>query len=189
MRQEAHEPVRTTSGALVHPRTTRDMSASHWLLCSADDRQAARAAWDRKGVALLRCGGLFTAIRIPAPIVFAAAGSEGREDVSAYLTEALHGRPVFVDQTAAWFYCLVPASTCRGWKKPETECFGRDTYVGVPHPSHDVRHPTARSYWSVPMAGPGDLCLPHTVAQLVDFGRLRAVETGSKPAEVGGGVR
>ncbi len=157
----------------MHLRTDRDLSVSHWLLCSAKDRAKACEEWEEQGIAVLRCGGLFTAIRVPAPIVYAAAGTKDREGVSEYLTGALCGGPVFADQAAAWFYCLVPASACRRWDKPGTECFGRDTYVGVPHPSRDARHPMARSYWSVPMDGPGNLCSAEAVAGLVDFGRLR----------------
>ncbi|GGZ98948.1 hypothetical protein ACFOOM_30210 [Streptomyces echinoruber] len=189
MREETCEPAGTSSGAVVHLRSDGDLSVAHWLLRAADSRDTACDEWARQGVALLRCGGLFTTIRIPAPIVFAAAGTEDREGVSAYLTRALHGGPVFADQTAAWFYCLVPTSTCHRWSKPQTDCFGRNTYVGVPHPDCDVHHPTARSYWSVPMDRPGDLCRPDAVAQLVDFGRLRVLETASEPVRAGSGQR
>ncbi|MGW4548381.1 hypothetical protein ACWEN4_18700 [Streptomyces violaceorubidus] len=167
----------TTSGALV---PIRDLAVSNWLLSAADDRSRAETEWNHRGVALLRCGGPFTAIRLPVPLVFAAAGSEDRAHVSAYLRAALHRGPVFVDQTAGWYYCLVPARACESWREPDTECFGDDHYLGVPCPGVDVQHPRARSYWVVPMDEPADLCSPDAISQLVDVARQRTTEAGSR---------
>ncbi|MBX9395679.1 hypothetical protein K4749_19270 [Streptomyces sp. TRM72054] len=177
--------METSPGVLVHSRSDRNAAVQHWLLCAAQNRDTARLEWRERGFTLLRCGGLFTAIRIPAAVVCAAAGTEDREEVGEFLETALHGGPVFVDQTAAWFYALVPASTAQTWQKPQTECFGQDTYLGVPHPSIDRRHARARSYWAVPMDGPGNLCSPGAVSQLVEVGRLRQAEQDSRGADAG----
>ncbi|MGX1514064.1 hypothetical protein RKD44_005352 [Streptomyces collinus] len=169
--------VVTTSGALVQ---SRDLAVSNWLLSAADDRSRAETEWNDRGVALLRCGGPFTAIRLPSDLVFAAAGSEDRARVSSYLRAALHRGPVFVDQTAGWYYCLVPARACETWREPETECFGDDHYLGVPCPGVDFQHPRARSYWVVPMDGPADLCSPEAISQVLDAARQRSAEAGGR---------
>ncbi|MER7051610.1 hypothetical protein [Streptomyces sp. NPDC000351] len=167
----------TTAGALVQ---ARDRAVSNWLLAAADNRDRAQREWNDRGVALLRCGGAFTAIRVPASLITAAAGSEERVRVSVYLSAALHRGSVFVDQTAGWYYCLVPSKACDSWREPETECFGDDHYLGVPCPGIDFRHPRARSCWVVPMDGPADLCNPDAISQLVYVTRKKTAEAGAR---------
>ncbi|MFB7088657.1 hypothetical protein [Streptomyces sp. NPDC056296] len=169
--------VVTTAGALVQ---ARDRAASNWLLAAADNRDRAQRDWNDRGVALLRCGGAFTAIRVPASLITAAAGSEEHAWVSAYLSAALHRGPVFVDQTAGWYYCLVPSKARESWQEPETECFGDDHYLGVPCPGIDFQHPRARSCWVVPMDGPADLCSPDAISQLLDVARKKTAEAGAQ---------
>lgn len=84
-----------------------------WLLSSAEDRAQARAEWDETGLALLRCGGLFTAVRIEADLVHAAAGTIESAAVDAYLDAALLGGPAFADRGSGRFYVLVPPSAAR----------------------------------------------------------------------------
>ncbi len=167
--------VVTTAGALVQ---ARDRAISNWLLAAADNRDRAQREWNDRGVAPLRCGGAFTGIRVPASLVTAAVGSEQRARVSAHLSAALHRGPVFADQTAGWYYCLVPATACETWREPETECFGDDHYLGVPCPGIDFQHPRARSCWAVPMDGPAELCSPDAIRQLIDVARKKTAETG-----------
>ncbi|MEU0088309.1 hypothetical protein [Streptomyces sp. NPDC006274] len=150
------------------------MAVAHWLLAAATDIPAARTEWATTYTALLRCGGGFAAVRIPATIVQAAAGTADPAETDAYLTGALDG-PVFVDQHSQQYYALVPASMAQlpKWVMllgRDAQCLGRSTFVGVPHPGQtDPR--AARSYWCVPMNGPGVLCGPHAVVALVARGR------------------
>ncbi|MFE5813023.1 integrase core domain-containing protein [Streptomyces sp. NPDC056479] len=46
-----------------------------WLLLAAPDKNRAHAEWEKDGAAVLQCGLLFTAVRIPGTIVRAAAGT------------------------------------------------------------------------------------------------------------------
>ncbi|MGW1723495.1 hypothetical protein ACWCQK_11275 [Streptomyces sp. NPDC002306] len=163
------------SDAVVHTRAERELAVSHWLVCAADDLRAAQEQWEDQGVALLRCGGLFSAVRIPAAIVFAAAGTDDRDGVDAFLADALHGGPVFVDTISGCYYCLVPASAQRWWTSVDAACLGRESYLGVPNPCLDASSAGARSYWCVPMDGPGDLCVAATVHKLVLLGRHRRI--------------
>ncbi|WP_327315908.1 hypothetical protein [Streptomyces sp. NBC_01235] len=165
MRSVLHVHSPTASG----PETAR--SVATWLLRAADDVDSARAEWETRKVALLRCGRVFAAIRLPADIVFAAARSERPVLVGHYLAVALHGGAVFVDKTAAWYYCLVPPGTCRDWRMPGTDCLDDDHFLGVPRV--DVTGPENRSYWCVVPAFPEALCRPDAVAHLVELGRFR----------------
>ncbi|MGP2437001.1 hypothetical protein [Streptomyces sp. JW3] len=164
-----------TGGILVHTRAVRDFAASTWLLMAAPDIQQAREEWAAHGVALLRCGTLFTVVRDPLVLIEAAAGTEDRQQIGEYLSQALLGGPAFLDQTAHSVYFLVPGSTGRTWRVPDTDIAGADTYIGVPVPGVQ---PDGRRYWLVEMDGPGMLCSPSAVMQLVMHARYRAVAGG-----------
>ncbi|MFE5596686.1 hypothetical protein [Streptomyces sp. NPDC056549] len=158
---------------LVHSRRDREAAAETWLLLAAADKRQAREEWKTYGVALLRCGGLFSAVRIPAAIVHAAAGTTEREGLVAFLTEALDG-PVFFDGSGQHFYALTPHSAARFWKVPDTECLGSDFYLGVPATSVTEPDPCCAAWWVVPMDGPAALNTPANVALLVQAGRSLA---------------
>ncbi|MDX3298564.1 hypothetical protein PV569_33425 [Streptomyces scabiei] len=177
---EARAPAKAGSGVLVHSDRARALAAGAWLLVAAQDRAQAKAAWEKpNGIALLRCGGLFGAIRLSTDLVRAAAGTEDNRAIDAFLAEALHGAPVFMDQYAQWYYVLVPASTGMRpeWRSPRlppgVEFLGQDCFLGAPRP--DVVRPEegVRSYWCVPMEGPGSLGVPDAVSQLVAIGRFQ----------------
>ncbi|MFI9755806.1 hypothetical protein [Streptomyces collinus] len=51
------------------------MASGHWLLVAAEDWNKARDEWAHGRVTLLRCGGIFAAVRLPADLGHAAAGS------------------------------------------------------------------------------------------------------------------
>ncbi|MFF0222601.1 hypothetical protein [Streptomyces sp. NPDC004629] len=153
-------------------------TVASWLLISAvESADRAWNDWATGGIALLRCGGLFAAVRMSAGVVHAAAGSDEPEPVCGFLDEALHGGPVFTDQLSSRYYALVPPSTAQ---RPEwtdgrhggAECLGVGSYLGVPSPTLDEEH-GHRSYWCVPMRGPGNLCTADAVSQLVLCGRYR----------------
>ncbi|MFE7330767.1 hypothetical protein ACFU8W_38670 [Streptomyces sp. NPDC057565] len=160
----------------MHSRQERELAVGHWLLTAAPDMNEARDQWATRGIALLRCGGTFAAIRIPAGIVQAAAGTEDPKRIGVYLDEAVHG-PVFIDMSSQRYYALVPASTSRlpQWadrQVPEAECLGSGCFLGVPRPQR-TEPEMFRSYWCVPMDGPGALCSPDAVSQLVTYGRYQ----------------
>ncbi|MEU5521200.1 hypothetical protein ABZ759_11125 [Streptomyces sp. NPDC047860] len=154
------------------------LTLERWLLSRTRDQESARAEWARTGVAVLRCGTLFSAVRMPADWIEAAAGSEDPEAINAYLGRALHVGAVFVDTTCRWFYFLVPAGTRHRWNIPGTVCLGSNTYVGVPRPGSLHGTGTPRSYWCVEMDGPDSLCVPNAVVQLAVHARYQVVEAG-----------
>ncbi|WP_433917049.1 hypothetical protein [Streptomyces sp. NBC_01744] len=169
----------------MHTRHERQLAVSHWLLAAAQDMKEARKEWAVAGIALLRCGGIFSAIRVPAEVVHAAAGTDELHQVNAYLSAALMGGPVFVDVASRRYYVLVPASAAHQdvWKSrlvPEVECLGSGCFLGVPSPNATAPS-EARSYWCVPMDSPGELCVPQAVSQLVMAGRYQraAAERGA----------
>ncbi|MGW4954792.1 hypothetical protein [Streptomyces parvulus] len=154
----------------------RRLAVEHWLLNGADNERAARQRWREDGVALLRCGRSFGAVRIPLAVVGAAAGSEERIMIAAYLYEALLGGPAFVDGASNLVYCLVAPLAGYGCA-PGSEYLGEDSYLGVPVLGASGH---ARSCWLIEPDGPGVVCRPESVQRLVEFGRLRAgMETGA----------
>ncbi|MER6617350.1 hypothetical protein [Streptomyces xantholiticus] len=159
--------ARVTTGA------ERQLAVEHWLLSTSPDAQQVRAQWRESPIALLSCGAVFAAVRIPALVVRAAAHSTDRDVIDGYLAEAALDGPVICDRYAGWYYALVPVGTARRWDVPDTVCLGLGSTLGVPRPglsgADDVR-----VYWSVPMDSAGALCSAHAVSQLVMTGRYRA---------------
>lgn len=152
----------------------RDLGG-HWLLSAAPDRGAARQEWYERSVALLPCGELFSAVRIPAALVHAAACTTDEAVIDVYLAGALLDGPVICDRYAGWYYALVPASTALRWDVPDLLCLGRESSLGVPRPGLTGAG-RERLYWSVPTDPAGRLCLPDAVTQLVMVGRYMVVQ-------------
>lgn len=185
---EVRTPVEAGDGVIAHSRQVREFAASTFLIAAALDLNEARRAWNKQnGIALLRCGGLFGAVRLSTDLVRAAATTENTAQVDAYLAETLHGAPVFMDQFAQWYYILVPASTGqrKEWKTarlaPQAEFLGRDCFLGVPRP--DATEPEGvRSYWCVPMDGPGNLADPDDVFRLLAVARHRQAAADILPS-------
>ncbi|MGW0495006.1 hypothetical protein ACWD0Z_06080 [Streptomyces sp. NPDC003007] len=139
-----------------------------WLLAAAPDVQQARWEWGDGGLTFLRCGGLFTAIRLPGDLVRAAAGSSKATEVDAYLAEALGG-PVIASRGR--YYALVPPGTADEWPSLVVECLGEGTYLGVPRVDRiGLDEETQASYWSVVIPRPGVLCKAADVLALVMAG-------------------
>lgn len=189
------QPGSNSRSVFVHLGKDRELAVSHWLLSAAPDIREARNQWVTKGIALLRCGVVFAAVRIQAEIVQAAAGTEDPKHTDAYLQEALQGGPVFIDTSSQRYYALVPASTTRmpQWATavPGAECLGPGCFLGVPSPQR-TDPSSSRSYWCVPMDGPGVLCSPDAVALLVAYGnhqRSAAQPLAIKAKEEDGGAR
>jgi hypothetical protein len=178
-RDSARTPVEAEPGVLVHTPADRQLATEHWLLSTHPTPRQAQKGWARDGIALLPLGTLFSAVRIPARLVHAAAGSDDHAAVDAYLADALHGGPVICDPRGRHYYALVPASTAARWRHPLVECLGRDTYLGVPRlDAVGLDAHAWASYWSVPMSSLADLCSPEAVSQLVVLGSFRAAEEG-----------
>ncbi|MFE5591201.1 hypothetical protein [Streptomyces sp. NPDC056549] len=176
-----HGPVKTEPGVLVHSRRSREAGAETWLLLAARDTKVARAEWDEFGVALLRCGTVFSAVRIPADIVYATTGTADRVEVAEYLTTALEG-PCFYDGNSQAFYALTPCSTARRWDVPDTECLGADFFLGVPATSISEPDPRCAAWWVVPIGGPAAICDPEIVRSLVQRGQTRRSEAAALEA-------
>lgn len=157
----------------ITTRSERELAVAHWLLSAATLRAFAVDEWKTGGVTALQCGTLFAAVRIPAAVVHAAAGTEVLSEVDEYLRGAVHGGPVIYGANGQQYYALVPASIQRTWTVPGTAVVGRGDYLGVPSPDL-VRYPgRAGSYWSVPMDSPAVLCTQGAVSQLALTGRYR----------------
>ncbi|GHF77950.1 hypothetical protein GCM10017667_01620 [Streptomyces filamentosus] len=163
-------PLELSPGVLVHSRENREAAVETWLLLASPDAQKAQREWRRDGLTLLRCGGLFSAVRIPAAIIHAAAGTEDPRELTDVLGDALDG-PVFYDRSGRQFYALTPHSTARLWRVPDIECLGSDFFLGVPATSVTEPDPRYRAWWVVPMDGPAVLCVPDAVVCFVQRGR------------------
>ncbi|MEU6605085.1 ATP-binding protein [Streptomyces shenzhenensis] len=98
----------------------RRLAVEHWLLAAAEDRTWARNEWERDGIALLRCGGVFGTVHISADIIHGAAGSDDPAAVNGHLAKAVLGGPVVVDQETSPYYVLVGRSTGSRveWERP-----------------------------------------------------------------------
>lgn len=163
---ELDTPVGETSTVMTRER---QLAVEHWLLGAADDTDLARAQWaDAGGVALLACGGILGAVRVPARLVWAAAGTTELEEVDAHLRRWFSGGGAFLDLHSCLYYFLVPGSTASRWtgsEFPDVACLGRDHFLGVP--AVHLTEPRGRSYWCQPMDGPADLCDVTEVWQLL----------------------
>ncbi|MET9529618.1 hypothetical protein ABZY02_03465 [Streptomyces sp. NPDC006649] len=131
----------------------------------------ADAAWQGGSVALVELGRRFTAVRLSADIVHAAAGSDEHTGVSDALAEALDGGPVICDPWGRRYYALTPVRTLTSWRQSRgAACLGHATWLGIPRPS-DVAPTGARfSYWIVPVSSVGRVCDPARVAAVVARG-------------------
>ena len=137
----ALRPVESEPGALVHSTADRRLATEHWLMatCPAASHERLRMEWQENGVALLPLGTLFSAVRIPGRLIFATALTEDREEVDAFLDDALRGGPVICAPHGSRYYALVPGSVSRTWREAakewrsaDVEVLGIGSYLGVP---------------------------------------------------------
>lgn len=155
----------------------RQLAVAHWLRSAADRGEQTNGEWQKDDILLLSCGALFSAVRIPADLVQAAAQNTDHAVIDAYLAGALLDGPVICDRYAGWYYALVPASTAQRWDVAGTVCLGLASSLGTPHPSANGSY-GERVYWSVPMDSAGMLCSANAVAQLVRTGEYKALTRG-----------
>ncbi|MFF4690483.1 DUF6415 family natural product biosynthesis protein [Streptomyces sp. NPDC001307] len=154
------------------------LAIEHWLLAAgASDADQTRSAWETEGVAILRCGAAFHAIRIPLNLVENAAGCTAPAEVDSYLADALLGAPVIRCGHERRLYILCEPSTVKDWKAPGIECLRDGRPLSVPRPDV-IRYPgRTASYWAVRMSAPGLLGSGNALSQLVSYGRYRMVST------------
>ncbi|MCF3132478.1 hypothetical protein [Streptomyces olivochromogenes] len=181
------------TGVLIHSRAERRLAAQHWLLSTLPEfgRDRARMEWQEHGITMLPLGTLFAAVRLPGPLVQAAAASTTPADVDHVLGEALQGGPVICDRYRSRYYALVPASVPRKWQQAVKDwqaghvaVFGQGTYLGVPRLDADTERPDPESYWSVPMDSPATLCAPLHVAHLIAVGQQQvSAQRGEQDAD------
>ncbi|MFF0133709.1 hypothetical protein ACFYTG_50115 [Streptomyces mirabilis] len=153
-----------------------------WLLLAAPDAAKARREWETQGAAILRCGQLFTAVRIPGTIVRAAADKDDAAGVDAFLAQVFAGGPVFTDAGLNRYYALVQGGAAYDWHVPGTECLPRGIGLGVPAVGL-MQYEPGVPYWASPMDGPGELCDEDQVADLVMTGWRRLAQ--SRPSDRG----
>ncbi len=185
----AVEPVPAGPGIRVHPAADRRLATAQWLLSTlpSSARARARDEWQELGVTLLRLGTLFSAVRLPATLVTAAAGGRpSPEELDAFLAEVLDDGPVVCDPRHQRYYALVPASIPRTWtaavdewRSQDVDALGRDTYLGIPRPDR-TREPKMRDpFWAVPMESAASLCSPLAVARLIAIGAHQLADTSA----------
>ncbi|MFE6337275.1 hypothetical protein ACFVOK_29285 [Streptomyces sp. NPDC057798] len=137
--------------------------------------------WRDQGLALLPLGTLFSAVRLPGPLVRALAASVDPEDIDAFLGEALKGGPVIHGPEGRRYYALVPPGTTLDWRAPAAACLGDGTYLGVPRTDlTELEAHASGSYWAVPFTRPGWLCKTADVLALVTVAGGLAREDGSE---------
>ncbi|MEU5432958.1 hypothetical protein AB0G73_06215 [Streptomyces sp. NPDC020719] len=144
---------------------------TNWLASAHDTPTRARREFD-VGIALVPTGTKFDAIRLPAPVVHAAAGSSAPEAVVAFLAEGLKVGAVIHDAygVGVWYYALVPPGTYDHWRVPGVECLAPGTWLGVPRLDF---LPRPGPHWALPPRAVGSVCDARAVAALVLRGRDR----------------
>lgn len=156
-------------------------SVTDWLLAATESRSRSRMEWQEHGVTMLQTGRVFSAIRMSARLVHAAASTDDLEAVDYYLARALVGGPAIHDPHRCRYYALVATGSRRPWGATrDVEPLGLGSYVGVPRPGRNAPDDSGAPYWSVPMEAAGALCAPSVVAALVEIGRYELA--GQPPA-------
>ncbi|MFI1357438.1 hypothetical protein ACH4TV_28215 [Streptomyces sp. NPDC020898] len=137
--------------------------------------------WQELGVTMLQTGRIFSAIRMSARLVHAAAGTSDIDAVDSYLVRGLVGGPAIHDPDRCRYYALVSADLGRPWEVTrDLEPLGLGSYVGVPRPGLAAAEAgPGTPYWAVPMESAGTLCVPAAVAALVEIARY---ELATAPA-------
>lgn len=139
-----------------------------WLARAADLPATARHEWQDRGVALLPCGRTFGAVRLPATLVHAAAGSDTTATVTAAL-RMLDGPVIHDGRVTSPYYALVQAHAGLVWDGAEdTPALGPESYLGVPR--LDWQEPPG-PHWLIPPRREGDLCRPSLVREFIAAGR------------------
>jgi hypothetical protein len=142
-----------------------------WLANAADDPRSALSQWETQGLAPLACGRIFSAVRIPARLVWAAAGTQNLNGVNAFISWWFYTGAAFMDLHTLSCYALVRHTVPWRWSDrelPGVEHLGSDNHLQVPAPR--LTESKGRAYWCRPMESPGELCYMDEVAELVRTG-------------------
>lgn len=151
---------------MTTPRAT--LAFDRWLAEAQDGPAFALREWEDRGVALLPCGGRFSAVKLPARLTHAACGTDLTEILRADLSGQLTG-PVICDAYGSHYYALVESVPRHKWQHQAAAPYlGVGTYLGVPA-THRVKPPG--SFWAVLPHTAGDLCSLTSVAALVGLGQ------------------
>lgn len=162
-----HQDTSSTTGTAEAPPPP---DIADWLLTATESRNRARTEWQEYGVTMLPTGRVFSAVRMSARLIHAAACTTDLGAVDHYLARALVGGPAICDPDRCRYYALVPADDSRAWELTrDLEPLGAGSYVGVPRPGLNAPNGGV-PYWSVPMEAAGALCAPSVVAALVEIG-------------------
>lgn len=165
---------------MSHTITDHTIAVRTWLLGAAADEMEARRDWMNRGVAVLKCGRLFRALRVPEGLVQAAVGTTDRDETDAGLARALLGGPVVHDTAARTYSALLAADAGPTPSLMQAGTgFLADDFIGIPDPGL-TRAGDGVRYWSVPLADGFGLCGVPAVAQLVEVGRYR-ISSGWRP--------
>ncbi|MEU6194539.1 hypothetical protein [Streptomyces sp. NPDC047061] len=169
-------PWFTTGAAL--PRGG-ELSVEAWLLTASPHPGIGRWEWESGDVTFLRCGGLFSAVRMSRKLVHAAAGTSIPGEVDWFLSTALDGGPVFASRRLGRYYALVAADAPNYWTGPGAHCVAADTALAVP-PVWQTDYDCEESYWPVPPRGVGAFCLLSLVARLTAHGLAQAASVTTR---------
>ncbi|MFD9561049.1 hypothetical protein [Streptomyces sp. NPDC059994] len=149
--------------------TQNTRAVTDWLASAHHVPAQARREFD-VGIALVPTGGKFDAIRLPAPVVHSAAGSQDPDAVASFLAEVLKDGAVIHDAygVGVWYYALVPPGTHTHWQVAGVECLRPGTWLGVPRVDLTAR---PGPHWALPPRTVGSVCAARAVADLVALGR------------------
>ncbi|GAA1356261.1 hypothetical protein [Streptomyces beijiangensis] len=141
-----------------------------WLVRAHPDPSRAQTEWWLQDIAMIPTGRRFDALRIPAPLVHAAARGNDRFQVTAFLSEFFDRAGIIHDgyMTGVSYYALIPPGTAAAWQSTEAVCLEPGTWLGIPR-TNCLEPPGP--YWVLPPRFAGDLCAPHTVSALLAAGR------------------
>lgn len=166
--------------SMAHPAAPTGCSVSYrspadWLAAADPNPHGVKEGWlnDVGGIALVRLGTLFDAVRVPENLVHLVTGSDKPEAVRERLTTYLPGGAVLRAPSPGCYYCLVEPGTTTWWPSPAAECLGDGAYLGVPHPDRSTPN-VVDSYWISPLSRPGGVCSAGSVLSLVAAGACRA---------------
>ncbi|MFJ4787547.1 hypothetical protein [Streptomyces sp. NPDC088794] len=171
------EPVTGAHGA----EALSSVAVAEWLLFAAPDTSQALQDWRLTGTTVLPCGDSFSAVRIPAAVVQAAANRREPAAIAERLVDALLGGPVVVSTDGTSYFALTPSAGPVRQLPAGIEYLGQSALLMVPRPDlTDPRLHGHASYWAVPMLEPGNLCQLDAALQLAAVGRHRHLTKGTE---------
>ncbi|MET8978583.1 hypothetical protein ABZX85_23485 [Streptomyces sp. NPDC004539] len=141
------------------PRHDRPDEIREWLASAHYDPMTPGREWaEDLGVAMLPLGPVMCAVRIPARMVHAVAGTDEAETVADCLTQALRGPVIYDPLTARQgypYYALVPYRFLAEPFPAGTMYLGKGVWLGVP----DLTRTGPRGvHWAVLPRFRNDLC-------------------------------